>query len=231
MARKILVGDDRLDFARREFGKYFPDSEVLYADTPEGLLALAEQHPDADMIVTDLQYTFKGKEGLQVLSALEGDPREVYLWTASTQFHDGVEALKLGAEGVIPKDKLGEFAGYSEGPAKAGPPQYEGDILVVVPQSGPAVLALKKIMGFMTDDSRMTVIPSRGLKTVEGTFERILYITDFGDEKGSAKGFIDHEDKYRDVPLGYKEIIEVPVAKAVAGILEALFRKPPEDAD
>lgn len=224
MGKKILVGDDRLDFARREFGKYFPDDEVIYAGTPEVLLELARQHPDADMIFTDLQYTYLGKEGLDVLRALEGDAREVYLWTASEDFSVAAEAIKLGAERVIAKDRLGEFAGYAEGPEAAPAPNKDGGVLVVVPHGETAAAAMRKSVEANWPHGGVTIISSRELKAVPGSFGKIVYVTGIGREEGSAKGFIDHEDKYRETPLGYREIVEIPVTEAVVGVIGELAK-------
>jgi|GEM_PF-4260193 len=224
MGKKILVGDDRLDHARREFGKYFPDAEVIYADTPEGLLELARQHPDADMIFTDLQYTFNGREGLDVLRELQDDEREVYLWTASKDFSDGVEALKLDADRVIAKDRLGEFAGYSEEPKASPEAGRDEDVLVVVPFGGPMVAAMRKCVDTIVPYDGVTVITSSNLRDVPGTFGKIVYIKDFSTEEGSARGFVEHEDKYRETPLGYREIVEVPVTEAVAGVVKEVMK-------
>ena len=210
MGRKFVVGDDSTSFARAAFRRLrqkIQDIEVYFAETPEGLIKLAEEHPDAE-VVTDLRYTDNGEEGYQVLEQLAKE-RAVYLWTANAG-DPGVRerAMELGAADVIPKLEIVRLAGYTPEPKLEESPASDG-VLILAPERVHG--AVKRLLSALYSEGigeKVRVIERGELKTVEGTYRHVIFLDD-ASRSGDAKSFVDHEDKYRETPIGYETVDEI----------------------
>lgn len=107
---QIIVADDHALFReglRHVLGDLDDSLDVLEADTGRSALRLADQHPNADMVLLDLNMPdISGLAALKQLS--ERHPTlPVVVLTASTSRTDMQRALALGALGYIPKDATG----------------------------------------------------------------------------------------------------------------------------
>jgi DNA-binding NarL/FixJ family response regulator len=103
---KVLLIDDHAlirEAVRSVFGDVRPTAEVLDAVGRAQALEIAQSHSDLDMIVLDL--TLPDGNGLDLLKELRARlPRAtVVVLSASTEPGVVAKALRLGAEGFIPK--------------------------------------------------------------------------------------------------------------------------------
>lgn len=103
---KILIVDDHplvRDALREHLRRLGGETEVFEACTGAKALGLAEQHPDADLLLLDLN--LPDVQGFSVLMALrERHPAiPVVVLSANQDQHTVLEALDHGAMGFIPK--------------------------------------------------------------------------------------------------------------------------------
>jgi DNA-binding NarL/FixJ family response regulator len=103
---KIIVADDHVLFReglRHILTQLDEDVVIIEAGDHETTLALAAQHPDADVILLDLG--MPGREPLVALSAMiaQSSTTPVVVLSASEDMREVREALDVGAMGFIPK--------------------------------------------------------------------------------------------------------------------------------
>ena len=75
-ARTILVADDHPLFRealKGAVGRLLPGARLVDSDTAEALFASAESHPEADLVLLDLD--LPDQPGIAVLQALQADSR------------------------------------------------------------------------------------------------------------------------------------------------------------
>jgi len=106
---KFLVGDDQIDFARKNF-PFIPNAKVEFVTNPDELVRKA-QSGEYSIIVTDLNYTEHGEEGYKVLEALKDVSSRKILWTGNAYDKEVRDrGQSLGAE-VLDKDEIGALVG------------------------------------------------------------------------------------------------------------------------
>lgn len=103
---KVLLIDDHAlvrEALRSVFGDVRPTAQVLEADNRGNAVGMAQAHPDLDLIVLDL--ALPDGDGLDLLAELRSTlPRAtVVVLSASSEPSVVAKALRLGAEGFIPK--------------------------------------------------------------------------------------------------------------------------------
>src|SRR5476649_2752239 len=106
MSIRLVLADDHpivLQGLQRLFERY-PDLSVVAAcaDGPSAIEAMRVERPD--ILVLDLRMT--GQSGLEVLRVLsrEGVAGRTILLTAAVRDDEVVEAMQLGAMGIVLKD-------------------------------------------------------------------------------------------------------------------------------
>ena len=102
----ILVADDHPLFREALRGavvRVIPDARLHEADNADGLYAMADAHPDADLLLLDLN--MPGTQGFSALVHLRGLHPELPIVMVSAREEPGVirRALDHGAMGFIPK--------------------------------------------------------------------------------------------------------------------------------
>jgi len=102
----ILIADDHPLFREALKGavaQVLPDARLVEAEGTEALYALAEAHPDADLLLLDL--TMPGANGYSALVHLRGSHPQLPVIVVSAREEHGVirRALDHGAVGFIPK--------------------------------------------------------------------------------------------------------------------------------
>lgn len=211
MSRKIVVGDDQQDFVMKSFIEmeqmYGEDFDIHLADTPENLIRLAEEHPDA-LVITDLHYT-DGMEhgGYKVLNAL-ADTRDVYLWTGNSNEPKVIaRATELGAKSIVAKNRLGEIFGYTEEPDQETGTPYSDKVLVICSE-GYVLEAVEKTVSTLLGEraDRLKFISHGDMKTVEGRYMQIVLVDNENHSDANAESIVEHSDRYRDEPLGYNRV-------------------------
>ena len=110
----ILVADDHPLFRealRGVVGRNIPDADLHEADNAEGLYAMADAHPDADLLLLDLN--MPGAQGFSALVHLRGlhPQRPVVMGSAREEPAVVRRALDHGAMGFIPKASDAELLG------------------------------------------------------------------------------------------------------------------------
>ncbi|MBT3985544.1 hypothetical protein HOD38_06185 [archaeon] len=139
MIEKILVGDDNLIHARRNF-PYIPNAEIDFVDNPDEVIARAR---DYDLVITDLNYTPGGEEGYRVLDELQDLEVRKILWTGNA-YETGVKerAESLGAE-VLDKPEIGALVGQVVNKA---PLKKDGEVLIYYPRDEAGKNGLTKVV-------------------------------------------------------------------------------------
>lgn len=102
----ILIADDHPLFREALRGavmRVLPTATIIEADGTDALFALAEQHPDADLLLLDLN--MPGAQGFSALVHLRGSQPQLPVIMVSAREEAGVirRALDHGASGFIPK--------------------------------------------------------------------------------------------------------------------------------
>ena len=110
----ILVADDHPLFREALRGavvRVIPDSVLHEADNAGALYAMADAHPDADLLLLDLN--MPGTHGFSALVHLRGLHPELPIVMVSAREEAGVirRALDHGAMGFIPKSSNAEVLG------------------------------------------------------------------------------------------------------------------------
>jgi DNA-binding NarL/FixJ family response regulator len=103
---KIIVADDHVLFReglQHILKQLDDDVAIVEAGDHDAALALAAQHPDADVILLDL--SMPGREPLTALSAMiaQSSTTPVVVLSASEDMREVRQALDAGAMGFIPK--------------------------------------------------------------------------------------------------------------------------------
>ena len=110
----ILVADDHPLFREALRGavvRVIPDAKLHEADNADALYAMADAHPDADLLLLDLN--MPGTHGFSALVHLRGLHPELPIVMVSAREEAGVirRALDHGAMGFIPKSSNAETLG------------------------------------------------------------------------------------------------------------------------
>ncbi len=110
----ILVADDHPLFRealRGVVGRNIPGAELHEADNADGLYAMADAHPDADLLLLDLN--MPGAQGFSALVHLRGLHPQLPVVMVSAREEPAVvrRALDHGAMGFIPKSSNAEALG------------------------------------------------------------------------------------------------------------------------
>jgi DNA-binding NarL/FixJ family response regulator len=106
MPREILVADDHPLFRealRHALGRALPDAEVVEADTVAALLDAAEKHPDAELLLLDLN--MPGAQGFNALVQMRAHYPSLPVVIISANEDPGVirRSIGHGAAGFVPK--------------------------------------------------------------------------------------------------------------------------------
>lgn len=110
----ILVADDHPLFREALRGavvRVIPDAQLHEAENAEGLYAMADAHPDADLLLLDLN--MPGAQGFSALVHLRGLHPQLPVVMVSAREEPAVirRALDHGAMGFIPKSSNAEALG------------------------------------------------------------------------------------------------------------------------
>ncbi|HLT43796.1 MAG TPA: response regulator transcription factor [Luteimonas sp.] len=114
MSTTILVADDHPLFREALRGavvRVIPDAQLHEAENAEGLYAMADAHPDADLLLLDLN--MPGAQGFSALVHLRGLHPQLPVVMVSAREEPAVvrRALDHGAMGFIPKSSNAETLG------------------------------------------------------------------------------------------------------------------------
>jgi hypothetical protein len=217
---RILVGDDRIELVKRLF-PYIPDAEVEFVETPEQVVerALAGGYT---VIVTDLDYTPRGREGFKVLEALKGVPARKVLYTGAAQ-EPGVKerAKELGAE-TLDKDELGALVGQvvSKAPLKEG-----GKVLLCVPYEEPLHKAFEAVMELFYPDGSVKVGTDLQAELATGDYGLVIDATMIAyDGRKAAHGRVAHDLKYMRLAEVPRVVVVNDVCTAVVDIMKHVAR-------
>ena len=106
MTREILVADDHPLFRealRHALGRAVPDATVVEADTVAALLDVAEQHPDAELLLLDLN--MPGAQGFSALVQMRAHFPSLPVVIISANEDPSVirRSIGHGATGFVPK--------------------------------------------------------------------------------------------------------------------------------
>lgn len=102
----ILIADDHplfRDALRRAVARALPDAGIVEADSVAVLLEMVEAHPDADLLLLDLN--MPGAQGFSALVHLRGQFPQVPVVVISAREEASImrQAIEYGASGFIPK--------------------------------------------------------------------------------------------------------------------------------
>lgn len=102
----ILIADDHplfRDALRRAVAHALPDAGIVEADSVAALLEMVEAHPDADLLLLDLN--MPGAQGFSALVHLRGQFPQVPVVVISAREEASImrQAIEYGASGFIPK--------------------------------------------------------------------------------------------------------------------------------
>ena len=106
MTREILVADDHPLFRealRHALGRAVPDATVIEADTVAALLDVAERHPDAELLLLDLN--MPGAQGFSALVQMRAHFPSLPVVIISANEDPSVirRSIGHGAAGFVPK--------------------------------------------------------------------------------------------------------------------------------
>jgi DNA-binding NarL/FixJ family response regulator len=106
MTREILVADDHPLFRealRHALGRAVPDAQVVEADTVAALLDVAEKHPDAELLLLDLN--MPGAQGFSALVQMRAHFPSLPVVIISANEDPAVirRSIGHGAAGFVPK--------------------------------------------------------------------------------------------------------------------------------
>lgn len=102
----ILIADDHplfRDALKRAVARALPNATLIETDTVAGLLRIAAEHPDADLLLLDLN--MPGAHGFSALAHMRGHYPQLPVVVVSAQEEPATmrRALHYGASGFIPK--------------------------------------------------------------------------------------------------------------------------------
>jgi DNA-binding NarL/FixJ family response regulator len=103
---EILIADDHplfRDALKRAVTRAMPDAQLVEADSVSGLLDMAAAHPDADLLLLDLN--MPGAHGFNALVHIRGRYPQVPVVVVSAREEAATmrQAIAFGASGFIPK--------------------------------------------------------------------------------------------------------------------------------
>lgn len=187
---KIILGDDRIDFAKQNFPA-IPNSQVEFVDNFQELIDKAKQSK-YDMVITDLDYTYRGAEGFRVLEELRDNPARKILWTGRGSDPEvRMKGKALGAE-VLDKDELGSIVGQA---VNRAPLKQGGDVLVYIPEGrGSAYRALRQVLETVCNNSRFVISSNLKQELETGKYGMVIDTTTMGGD--SRNGVVAHDLKY-----------------------------------
>ena len=229
---KIILGDDRLAFARKEM-PYIPNSTIDYVDDPDKLIEKvveAENNIQYNLIISDLEYGDDKKDGLDVFRALQrkgvaNDAKKI-LWTARADEDYVKEAVQeLGIE-LLDKNQLGTLVGLSSPEAVL---KKDGIVLLYVPSVGKnPYKSLKKAVEAVFDNQKIQVSDDLEAALVSQKYGLIIDASTLSTpledrERGSGKGagVVAHDMKYIKVAQVPKVVTVRNYLTAVADIGKA----------
>ena len=189
---KILVGDDQIDFAKKNFPS-IPNAEIEFVADPNELIKKA-QTGNYTMVVTDLNYTENGEEGYKVLEALKDSNLRRVLWTGNA-YDKGVmtKGKSLGAE-VLDKDEIGALVGQV---VSKEPLKKDGKVLIYTNEKR-FIPTLKKTKSLFFDEEKVVVSSDLHNELSSGKYGLVIDTTpmmNFSKEK-SSHGSVAHDLKY-----------------------------------
>jgi len=194
---KILFGCDDVVTARQAV----PDlvhSEIEFVDKLESVIRRAMSQ-EFDIVVTELDFTPDGQEGLIVLKALTGTPVRRILWTGEVRNPAiRAKAMDFGAE-VLDKDELGTLAGLavSEAPLKS-----DGLVLVFVSDlvSRPSI-SLRKVIGSLFNPEQVVVSANLFDELMSGLYGLVIDTTTLDSYAGFPHGRVAFEMQFLKLPV------------------------------
>ncbi|MDH5832651.1 response regulator transcription factor [Luteimonas kalidii] len=135
----ILVADDHPLFREALRGaviRVIPDARLHEAENADGLYAMADAHPDADLLLLDLN--MPGAQGFSALVHLRGLHPQLPVVMVSAREEPAVirRALDHGAMGFIPKSSNAEALGTALRRVLDGD-RWVPDIAASAPRTGP----------------------------------------------------------------------------------------------
>jgi hypothetical protein len=145
---RIIVGDERIDFARSAF-PFIPNAEVEFTESHIELIRRARTR-NYGLVVTDLEYTLNGREGFEVLESIQDINVRKILWTGAAHMQEIQQrARELGAE-LLSKEQIGSLVGQVVNNA---PLKRDGIVLVYVPESNdPLYRSIKQVLEILSKD-------------------------------------------------------------------------------
>tara|TARA_Y100000310_G_scaffold272362_1_gene287268 strand:+ start:72 stop:758 length:687 start_codon:yes stop_codon:yes gene_type:complete len=189
---KILVGDDRIDYARRVFPS-IPETEVDFVDTPEEFIKKA-QTGEYSTIITDLMYTPTGQEGFDVLESVKNLDARKILWTGNA-YDEGVRkrAEGLGAE-VLGKDELGSLIGAT---ISKVPLKQDGMALIYCPdEQGVLYKAMERVVGMIFDPDKVKLSSNLEEELTKNEYGLVVDTTTMRSQGEKVYGKVAHDIKY-----------------------------------
>ncbi len=209
-----------LDFVKGVF-PYIPDAEVEFVETPEQVIEKA-LGGGYTVIVTDLDYTPRGREGFKVLEALKDVDARKVLYTGAAQ-EPGVKerAKELGAE-VLDKDEIGALVGQvvSKAPLKEG-----GKVLLYAPQEEPMHKAFEMVMETFYPDGSVKVCTDLKADLATGEYGLVIDATPimYAGHK-AAHGVVAHDLKYIKLAEVPRVVVINDICTVIPDIVEHVAR-------
>lgn len=207
---KILVGDDQVDFAKKNF-PYIPDAEVEFVNNPSSLIEKAKTG-QYSMIVTDLNFTENGQEGFNVLKELQGTNARKILWTANA-YDPNIkkQAQNLGAE-CLDKDEIGTLVGQVVNKA---PLKKDGKVLIFVPKcAGTVAKALEQTVKLFWKPEEVKISSNLKEELITGQYGLVVDTSTMLSQ-GSRTGVVAHDMKYL-------KLSEVPKVRCIYDVTKAV---------
>jgi len=189
---KIIVGDDRIDFARANF-PFIPNAQVDFFEFPLDVINGAKTG-QYSTVVTDLEYTSGGREGFEVLEAIRDVNARKILWTGAAHLEEVQnKARELGVE-LLDKNQIGSLVGQIVNKA---PLKKDGGILVYSQNSKENYHnAMVKVFALAYDESKLKVGSDLKKELESGKYGLVI---DTSTMMGSGKnphGTVAHDMKY-----------------------------------
>ncbi len=219
--QKIIVGDDRLDFAKQSM-PYIPDAEITYVSDPNELIDKATEG-GFDIIITDLEYTEGGLQGLGVLAALKdrGIKGRKILWTGRA----GDELIRKQAERldaeILDKDELPALVGMTVSKA----PLKKGGIVLVYSSEGaskPVTRAFQQTIPMFFKDGDIVVSSDLKQELSTGKYGLVIDTSTLcWDRKQTrSSGVVAHDMKY----IKLAEVPRVVCVYDITSVVEDILK-------
>ncbi len=207
---RILVGDDQVDFAKKNF-PFIPDAEIEFVNNPNLLIEKAKTG-QYSIVVTDLNYTENGEEGFNVLKELQNISGRKILWTGNAYDPNVKEkAVSLGAE-VLDKDEIGTLVGQVVSKA---PLKQNGKVLIFVPKnSGTIAKALEQVVKLFWKPEEVKISSELKEELTTGKYGLVIDASTMLSQ-GSRTGVVAHDMKYL-------KLSEVPKVRCVYDVTKAV---------